>query len=60
MPFNAVAATNDFATAKYKGVQGNNITFVIQANVPYQWLIKHVSSDHCKSKLKMTKSRDAK
>ncbi|WP_170844179.1 hypothetical protein [Lysinibacillus fusiformis] len=33
MPFNAVAATNDFATAKYKGVQGNNITIVIQANV---------------------------
>ncbi|MBD8521802.1 phage tail sheath subtilisin-like domain-containing protein [Lysinibacillus fusiformis] len=29
----AVAATNDFATAKYKGVRGNDITIVIQANV---------------------------
>ncbi|KOY81284.1 phage tail sheath family protein [Lysinibacillus macroides] len=29
----AVAASNDFATAKYKGVRGNGITIVIQANV---------------------------
>jgi len=29
----AVAATNDFATAKYKGVRGNDITIVIQSNV---------------------------
>ncbi|WPK12236.1 phage tail sheath family protein [Lysinibacillus louembei] len=29
----AVAAQNDFATAKYKGVRGNDITIVIQANV---------------------------
>ncbi|MED3803688.1 phage tail sheath family protein [Lysinibacillus xylanilyticus] len=29
----AVAATNDYATAKYKGVRGNDITIVIQANV---------------------------
>lgn len=29
----AEAATNDFATAKYKGVRGNDITIVIQANV---------------------------
>ncbi len=29
----AVAATNDFATAKYKGLRGNDITIVIQANV---------------------------
>ncbi|MGE7114831.1 phage tail sheath family protein [Lysinibacillus sp. NPDC047702] len=29
----AVAATNDYATTKYKGVRGNDITIVIQANV---------------------------
>ncbi|UZN00551.1 phage tail sheath subtilisin-like domain-containing protein [Lysinibacillus sp. MHQ-1] len=29
----AEAATNDFATAKYKGARGNDITIVIQANV---------------------------
>ena len=29
----AVAATNDFATAKYKGIRGNDITIVIQSNV---------------------------
>lgn len=29
----AVAAQNDFAQAKYKGVRGNDITIVIQANV---------------------------
>lgn len=29
----AVAATNDYATAKYKGIRGNDITIVIQANV---------------------------
>ena len=29
----AVAATNDYATAKYRGVRGNDITIVIQANV---------------------------
>lgn len=29
----AVAATNDYATAKHKGVRGNEITIVIQANV---------------------------
>lgn len=29
----AVAASNDFATAKYKGVRGNDITIVIQSNV---------------------------
>lgn len=29
----AVEATNDYATAKYKGVRGNDITIVIQANV---------------------------
>lgn len=29
----AVAASNDFATAKYKGVRGNDITIVIQVNV---------------------------
>lgn len=30
---NAVAAQNDFATAKYKGKRGNDIKIVIQANV---------------------------
>lgn len=30
---NAVAAQNAYATAKYKGVRGNDITIVIQANV---------------------------
>ncbi|KYG90382.1 phage tail protein [[Bacillus] sp. KCTC 13219] len=29
----AVAAQNDFATAKYKGARGNDITLVIQSNV---------------------------
>ncbi|KOP78657.1 phage tail protein [Lysinibacillus sp. FJAT-14745] len=29
----AVAAKNNYATAKYKGVRGNDITIVIQANV---------------------------
>ncbi|WP_445477986.1 phage tail sheath family protein [Lysinibacillus irui] len=29
----AVTATNDYATAKYKGVRGNDITIVIQSNV---------------------------
>ncbi|MGE7916326.1 phage tail sheath subtilisin-like domain-containing protein [Lysinibacillus xylanilyticus] len=35
-------ATNDFATAKYKGVRGNDITIVIQANVdePTKWDVK--------------------
>lgn len=30
---NAVAAQNTFATAKYKGIRGNDITITIQANV---------------------------
>lgn len=30
---NAVVAQNDYATAKYKGVRGNDIKIVIQANV---------------------------
>jgi len=33
LAIDAVAATNDYATAKYKGVRGNDITIVIQANV---------------------------
>lgn len=47
----AVAATNDYATAKYKGVRGNDITIVIQANVDeptkldVQTLLKNVLVD---------------
>lgn len=47
----AVAATNDYATAKYKGVRGNDITIVIQTNVDeptkfdVQTLLKNVLVD---------------
>ena len=47
----AVTATNDYASAKYKGVRGNDITIVIQANVDeptkfdVQTLLKNVLVD---------------
>lgn len=35
-------ATNEFATAKYKGIRGNDITIIIQGNVdePSKWDVK--------------------